>query len=881
MELYNEELLDFINDNYMFIGKYKHNIVIKKDSFIYKSCGNGKYYERYANGDWGNYINIYNNILSVVYPFINMNGSGDNIPNVYLMYIYNLLRSLTKNHLVIVNETYVENYILRNPKIKQNSYNLINIYDNIINLSKRDLCINEIYKYNKNINEYYDVEYLEDVLNDNIKLYNYQINDVKWMYKIRNDVRFNKNIIKYKEQIEYTFGNYIYDNNTKTLYENKESNTNDKLDMEYIYYGGNLISEMGLGKSIITMYYILTENYNSRRKYNEFIEIVDSDKCSYLYKKGKNNGTFCKRKRKNGIYCREHRGNLFLDKPITIYKNLDRFRLVDFIENGKIKSNASLIICPNHLCDQWVNEYYSKFKNDKRVCMIITQNQYNNITLGDLLLSDILIISYQFLVKIRSSKNKNIEIRELGLDTKEYNYIDLYKWRGIFLDEVHEIFNNHIVLGIIGMLRSETIWNITGTPYSNGFFGFSQLLNILSHQKKDFINLELIQNVKWLFRKNNKRDIIEIKKNIIQNNLKLIKFTQQEKNIYESYNNENKHIDFLIRLCCDIELNKDIYKLVKNSKTLNEIQNIMLQETNSKCVKLDEEMKLLNIEKDNIIHLLDGIDIDSELNTELKHLLAKVRRNLTLKTTEYNNIHRIFTYLNNVINTLNDTEQECPICLDEIDKVTITKCGHKFCWDCLYETYNVHNMIDIKCPACNTKLTKYEIYLLDEPQVEQPINELDILIEECKSSKLGNIIYFIKNLEATDKVIIFSQWDVILHKIERLLNKYKLEYVHCTGTVYNKKKMIKLFTIGDMNIILLSSKNSASGINLTIANKIILVEPVYGTKEYKDNIEAQAIGRVDRIGQTKPIDIYRFIIEDTIEEEIHNGFDDYNVNINT
>lgn len=80
----------------------------------------------------------------------------------------------------------------------------------------------------------------------------------------------------------------------------------------------------------------------------------------------------------------------------------------------------------------------------------------------------------------------------------------------------------------------------------------------------------------------------------------------------------------------------------------------------------------------------------------------------------------------------------------------------------------------------------------------------------------------------------------------------------------------------DINIILLSSRNAASGINLTIANKIILLEPVYGTKEYRYNIESQAIGRADRLGQNRPIEIYRFIIKNTIEEDIINNFIDDN-----
>lgn len=74
---------------------------------------------------------------------------------------------------------------------------------------------------------------------------------------------------------------------------------------------------------------------------------------------------------------------------------------------------------------------------------------------------------------------------------------------------------------------------------------------------------------------------------------------------------------------------------------------------------------------------------------------------------------------------------------------------------------------------------------------------------------------------------------------------------------------------------MLSSRNAASGINLTIANKIIFLEPIYGNTEYRKNIESQAVGRADRLGQKRPIEIHRFIIQDTVEQDIlDNSVDD-------
>lgn len=891
------DIITFIHDNYTFLSKYRLNHVIKDTFILYYNYYYGFTLYDTADNNRRTEIKLDNVHCrnTVVYPYINDNIGVGNIDLYYINTCIKNIKNLSKTLLVMINDNHIEYYFNNNVI---NSYKGKPTIENDIKYVIRGLISqDELQKCNESIynlgNQKTENNFVlqNGILNENIKLYNYQIEDVKWMYNIRDEIINKTNKIEYIENREYIYGNLLYDILTDELL------TIEEVDVEkttivkkYNYRGGNLVSEMGLGKSIIALYYILS-TLHDRQLYNNFVEFLINDKCNYLYKKGKNAGNFCtKKKIKESVYCGEHRGTLFVDKPVTLYKNKDLFNLDDFLIGEKIKSNASLIICPNHLCDQWVNEYYSKFVNDKRVIMIITQNQFSNITFGDLLLSDIIIISYQFLLKLPKEFNTTTigEIRNKGgdvLESTEFNYLKLFKWRGVFLDECHEISKlqkSNAIISFIYDLKSETVWNITGTPCANGVTGYINLLTFNTYNCKYNINNNYINSTKRLFRKNNKKTIDELPENIIKENLKIVEFTQQERNIYESCNNKN-NVNFLIKLCCDIELNKDIHDLIKNSKTMDEIQLIMLRDSEKKKDKLSNEINMLVIEKDNIEFLLrEMINERDELIQDLRNNLTNIKRNITTKTNDYNSINRTYTYLNNVINSLKEDEQECPICLDTIENMTITKCGHKFCWDCLYETHNVKGNRILKCPTCNTQLNKNEIYCMEEKVVEKDDKnkELNEIIEVCKSSKLGNIIYFIKQLEITkDKIIIFSQWDVILDKIQRLLTEYKLEHVYCTGTVYNKKRMIKQFTKGDMNIILLSSKNSASGINLTEANKIILVEPVYGTREYRDNIESQAIGRVDRIGQDKPIDIYRFIVKDTIEEQIYNGYEDYNINI--
>lgn len=125
-----------------------------------------------------------------------------------------------------------------------------------------------------------------------------------------------------------------------------------------------------------------------------------------------------------------------------------------------------------------------------------------------------------------------------------------------------------------------------------------------------------------------------------------------------------------------------------------------------------------------------------------------------------------------------------------------------------------------------------------------------------------------------DKVIIFSQWDDLLLKTGKILKDNGILNTICRGNVSVRNKAIREINYNDkVKVILLSSNHCASGMNLTVANHIVMLEPIYGAKKYIEDIENQAISRSSRLGQTKSIKIMRFIIKDTIEHKLHRGYE--------
>jgi len=761
----------------------------------------------------------------------------------------------------------------------------------------------------------------------NIKLFSYQKNDIAWLKSIKNDIDNNNNLILHEY---HPYSQFDYDNTPVFYYSYtfvKHLNNSLVYRNVYNYRGANLISEMGLGKSLVMLYFLLEHSPKSNFVLGDappapgavdavpaavdavpgaVVTTQEPAPCNYFYKRGKFKKTHCKKAAlENQLFCKEHNDTLFIDKTILRYRNLDRFVLGDFIRDRLFQTNASVIVAPSHVCDQWVREYYTKFVVKRRVILLVTFDQYTNLTLGDLLFADLIVVSYNFLINsnyidLFHTLKRNVESlmsrTEIDdpleiLNSTDYSLLSKFKFKSVVLDEFHEILRMPKSSYIEYQLKeivSDYRWNISGTPFANGLNGFLAGINYICPEFDTRINKytslpgflesgidkELVHQFGKLYRRNTKQSIAgEYTGNIITEKVKMLEFTEQERNIYDSYvaGHPEKNYQFLIQLCCDPEMNMETQVLIKNCKTFDEIQRVLLDHNKQ---KLDEHIARINqlTESISFLTVQANAAIDEEIKQDYLDSITVAKRNLTNERKLHVEIKRIYDFLSNVVDNLTKSET-CPICLDDIENIAVTKCGHKFCWECIDEFIKVFKAT--KCPKCNVPIILNDIFLLkrDAQPIEDPqVSELNKLVQEVRSTKLGNVIYYLQNeLTEKDKCIVFSQWDPLLHKLGGFLERFKTKIVYCDGTVYQRKKAISSFSSDAKdapNIIMLSSQNAASGINLTAANKILLLEPVYGTKEYRQAIENQAIARSDRLGQTRPIEVVRFIIKDTIEQQL-------------
>jgi len=137
---------------------------------------------------------------------------------------------------------------------------------------------------------------------------------------------------------------------------------------------------------------------------------------------------------------------------------------------------------------------------------------------------------------------------------------------------------------------------------------------------------------------------------------------------------------------------------------------------------------------------------------------------------------------------------------------------------------------------------------------------------QLESSKINVFLKTIKKLkENHHKVLVFSQYVRYLEKIRSTLEKEEISYQYLDGSTPSKarQKAIDAFQAGEGDVFLISLKAGGTGLNLTAADYVIILDPWWNPA-----VEDQAAARAHRMGQKRPVTIYRLIMKNTIEEKI-------------
>lgn len=189
----------------------------------------------------------------------------------------------------------------------------------------------------------------------------------------------------------------------------------------------------------------------------------------------------------------------------------------------------------------------------------------------------------------------------------------------------------------------------------------------------------------------------------------------------------------------------------------------------------------------------------------------------------------------------------------------------------LYEAIRQNALETLSAPSDNTNSGMHHLQILAEltklrrlcchpklvwPSTNISCSKLDLFSDTIEELLSGN-----------HKVLVFSQFVDYLKIIAEKLDQMKISYQYLDGSMTQKKRQnaIDAFQNGESDLFLISLKAGGSGLNLTAADFVIHMDPWWNSA-----VENQASDRAHRIGQKRPVTVYRMITKGTIEEKIAN-----------
>lgn len=152
----------------------------------------------------------------------------------------------------------------------------------------------------------------------------------------------------------------------------------------------------------------------------------------------------------------------------------------------------------------------------------------------------------------------------------------------------------------------------------------------------------------------------------------------------------------------------------------------------------------------------------------------------------------------------------------------------------------------LRLAACHPKLV--------DANLDMPSSKLEVFLEIVEEL-----------LQNQHKALVFSQFVMHLDLIKAALLQKGVKFLYLDGStpVATRAALVKQFQAGEADIFLISLKAGGLGLNLTAADYVIHLDPWWNPA-----IEEQASDRARRIGQTRPVTIYRLVTMHTIEEKI-------------
>lgn len=194
----------------------------------------------------------------------------------------------------------------------------------------------------------------------------------------------------------------------------------------------------------------------------------------------------------------------------------------------------------------------------------------------------------------------------------------------------------------------------------------------------------------------------------------------------------------------------------------------------------------------------------------------------------------------------NAKEQTCPICYCDVANPAVTPCCQQlFCFSCLCESLKRV----AACPLCRTRiedLKSIQVVGNSGPEIAPIVNP------NRKLNKRDAFVKFLKE-NPNAKVLMFSGYDATFNGMETQLRNENIKYSTLNGSNARINKLLKEFGVGKWHTLFLNARNMGAGLNIDAATHVVLFHKM------SQELEAQIIGRANRLGRTAPITVVHLL----------------------
>lgn len=202
-----------------------------------------------------------------------------------------------------------------------------------------------------------------------------------------------------------------------------------------------------------------------------------------------------------------------------------------------------------------------------------------------------------------------------------------------------------------------------------------------------------------------------------------------------------------------------------------------------------------------------------------------------------------------------------------IEMAVLSCCGHIACYECMVKAANLQRCI--QGDQCHAAVRHTNVVKVSSLGIEGELSSGRF------GAKLLALVQLIQKIPKSQRILVFIQFEDLCGKISEALNSAKIKHVTLTGSVKVRANTLESFQNSDSDpdgprvLMLKMNDSSAAGSNLTTANHVIFLGPLFTNSllNYRA-VETQAIGRCRRYGQTKKVHIHRLLADDTIDVSI-------------